>query len=348
MSDLYLVQSGARANSRDLNQLTRTLNGQNDAPFTSYQPLAAPGAPTPVVSSASGVLNGAYAYLVVWLTGNVDGLGTIHWSGNHTAAGTQSAVVNPADNAVDLSAIAIGPAGVVARALYRTKAGGSTFYYLDTIDDNVTTDYTDNTADSGLGTATAPTTNTTGSPPQIPVYDAVPGYTAPVGSLAFVNSGGLLLLYQSTGTGWEVSAPPIPNASTTAPGIVELAQNPVSGTPIGVVRVADAEEVTITTAAAWTTIASYTPSVDGFFNVDCHFRLTASSDVEWQATYAGSQGAATTVILNNTSYTYTSGADNDYDVIPVSLRAVTDTAILIQCQASVASAVVASANIVGR
>lgn len=229
MSDLYLVQPGASANSRDLNQLTRTLDGQNDTPFTSYQPLAAPGALTPTVSSASGVLNGAYAYLVVWLTGNVDGLGTIHYSGNQTAAGTASAVVNPADKEVDLSAIAIGPAGVVARELYRTKAGGSTFYYLDTIDDNVTTDYTDNAADSLLGSAIAPTTNTTGSPPELPVYDAVPGYTAPKGSLVFVQGSSTLLLYQSTGSGWEVSAPPIPDATTGTAGLVTVTVDAASG-----------------------------------------------------------------------------------------------------------------------
>lgn len=42
-------------------------------------------------------------------------------------------------------------ASVTARKIYRTKAGGSTFYLLTTISDNTTTSYTDNTADASLG-----------------------------------------------------------------------------------------------------------------------------------------------------------------------------------------------------
>ncbi|MHB1865545.1 MAG: hypothetical protein ACYCPS_05325 [Candidatus Saccharimonadales bacterium] len=139
----------------------------------------------------------------------------------------------------------------------------------------------------------------------------------------------------------------VADATQTAPGIVQIAQNP-GGTPVAPVRVADAEEQTVTTAGAWVTVATFTPTQNGFFNVDAHFRITANTSVEWQVTYAGSQGAMTTPLLSNTAYTFTSGADNDYDVIPVSIRAVTGTAINVQVQASVASAVVASANVMGR
>jgi len=45
-------------------------------------------------------------------------------------------------------------AAVVARKLYRTTAGGSEFLFLDTINDNVTTTYTDTTDDTALGSAT--------------------------------------------------------------------------------------------------------------------------------------------------------------------------------------------------
>lgn len=46
---------------------------------------------------------------------------------------------------------------VVKRNIYRTVASGSTFLFLDSINDNVTTTYTDTTSDTSLGTATPPT-----------------------------------------------------------------------------------------------------------------------------------------------------------------------------------------------
>lgn len=62
-------------------------------------------------------------------------------------------------NQVSLTAIPIGPSAVTARKIYRTTAGGSQLKLLATIADNVTTTYTDSTADGALG-ANVPTTNT--------------------------------------------------------------------------------------------------------------------------------------------------------------------------------------------
>src|SRR4030067_841319 len=39
---------------------------------------------------------------------------------------------------------------VVARKIYRTEVGGSTYYFLHKIEDNTTTIYTDNIADADL------------------------------------------------------------------------------------------------------------------------------------------------------------------------------------------------------
>jgi hypothetical protein len=61
---------------------------------------------------------------------------------------------------VSLSSIAAGPSGTIARKIYRTKNGGTSYFYLDSLDDNVTTTYTDNKTDDQLG-ALLPTTNTT-------------------------------------------------------------------------------------------------------------------------------------------------------------------------------------------
>lgn len=57
-----------------------------------------------------------------------------------------------ADGQVSLTGVTAGPAGTTARKIYRSKAGVPGVYYLlTTLADNVTTIYTDNTADAGLG-----------------------------------------------------------------------------------------------------------------------------------------------------------------------------------------------------
>jgi uncharacterized phiE125 gp8 family phage protein len=111
--------------------------------------LASPVAP-------GNVDNGAHRYLATFVT--ADG---------ETQSGTASAVLTVADKTVNgqvaLTAIPLGGAQVTARKLYRTLAGGSTYYLLATIANNTATTYTDNIADASLG-AEAPSTNTTLDP----------------------------------------------------------------------------------------------------------------------------------------------------------------------------------------
>ncbi len=183
---------GAGIAASQLNQLLNALTQARDIGQGAglYQPIADPGAPTAAINTASGNLTGAYSYLVVYRTGGVNNAGTIlYYSGNTTAAGAVSNVVNPSAEQVNLSSIPTGPTGVIARDLYRTKAGGSTYYYLDTLQDNVSTDYTDNTADSGLGNTTAPAVNTTGTPWGLPVYPGLPGFGGFAGAIAGMLSG---------------------------------------------------------------------------------------------------------------------------------------------------------------
>lgn len=118
-----------------------------------------PSAPTVALATtpiAGNVDNGAHRYLVVFLTS--DGM---------TDAGTATAAVTVADKTVNgqvaLTAIPLGGSMTTSRKLYRTLAGGSTYYLLATIANNTATTYTDNIADSSLG-AQAPTINTTGDP----------------------------------------------------------------------------------------------------------------------------------------------------------------------------------------
>jgi hypothetical protein len=67
--------------------------------------------------------------------------------------------VGSAGERVELSAIPIGTAPTATRKIWRTKNGGSDFFFLDQIPDNVTTTYSDNRTDDELGSL-APTIST--------------------------------------------------------------------------------------------------------------------------------------------------------------------------------------------
>ena len=118
-----------------------------------FDQVATPTAPTVAVNATAGNLNGAYYYRVSYVTA----LG-------ETETGSVSAVVNPASQQVNLSAIPTSSdTSVTARKIYRTTAGGSILLMklVTTINDNTTTTYTDNIADGSLGVS-EPRVNTTG------------------------------------------------------------------------------------------------------------------------------------------------------------------------------------------
>jgi len=195
--------SGVGARASQLNQILNALTqGQDIGPGAGlYQPIANPGAPSASVGG-SGVLTGAHSYVVVWITGGMDAAGGYFPSGNTTAAGTASNTVTPSEQEVDLTAIPLGPTGVIGRAIYRTQAGGSTYYFLDTLKDNTTTTYTDNTPDSDLGAA-APTVNTTGTPWSVPVYPAYPGFNGTTGAVAGLSVGSTTAPLWWDGDHWQ-------------------------------------------------------------------------------------------------------------------------------------------------
>jgi hypothetical protein len=66
-----------------------------------------------------------------------------------------------ANDIVTVSNIPLGPAGTIARGVYRTRVGGATFFLDGYVNDNTTTTYVSLKPDGAL-TAQAPTTNTTG------------------------------------------------------------------------------------------------------------------------------------------------------------------------------------------
>lgn len=103
-------------------------------------------------AGAGNVDDGTHSYKVTFV--NAQG---------ETEGGSTSNVVTVTDKSTDgkvaLTSIPTGPASVTQRKIYRTIAGDTGSHKLvATIADNVTTTYTDNTADAGLG-ANVPTTS---------------------------------------------------------------------------------------------------------------------------------------------------------------------------------------------
>lgn len=116
-----------------------------------------PGACTAALAGAPGNIdNGAHRYKIQFVTDD----GKTEW-------GDYSNTITVTDNSVDgqisLTNIPVSSdPRVTERRISRTKVGSlSTYYVLATIADNVTTTYTDNTADAGLGANEASTQDNT-------------------------------------------------------------------------------------------------------------------------------------------------------------------------------------------
>lgn len=105
-------------------------------------------APT-LATGAAGNLTGNYYYRVSFVR-----------SGSESNVGIASSVVAPSADKVELTDIELGGTGCTQRKLYRTKAGGTVYYELHTINDNTTTIYTDDDVDDLLSWKVAPTNNT--------------------------------------------------------------------------------------------------------------------------------------------------------------------------------------------
>ncbi|MFX4302965.1 hypothetical protein ACOJUR_12035 [Alicyclobacillus tolerans] len=161
---LYDVSGGTTGSPTDLDQLVDALSGNNDiGTWKTFVQLSPPSAPTVTVNTASGNLTGNYQYALAWETGywqGPTGSGTLHIQGN-TGGGQPSATISPNAQQATID-IPEAPTGVVNVLIYRTKAGGSEFFYLTTVQANTVTSYNDNIPDTDLGSA-MPTTNTTGT-----------------------------------------------------------------------------------------------------------------------------------------------------------------------------------------
>lgn len=116
-------------------------------------PIAPASAPSCALAGAGAgnVDNGTHSYKVSFVDGN-------SIEGPVSAASSTVNVVDKTTNGkVSVTSIPTGPTGTTARKLYRSSAGNvAPWKLVTTIADDVTTSYTDNTADASLG-ASAPT-----------------------------------------------------------------------------------------------------------------------------------------------------------------------------------------------
>lgn len=124
----------------EINQLT------SDGVVLQAGPASSPGAPPAgmaVVAGAAGLPNGAYKYVITFVTD----------AGETLASPEVSVTLTSAQGSI--SAIPVGPAnsGVTKRKIYRTAAAGASGSekLVTTINDNTTTTFTDNLADGSLG-----------------------------------------------------------------------------------------------------------------------------------------------------------------------------------------------------
>jgi hypothetical protein len=109
------------------------------------------------------------------------------------------------DGQVSLTSISTGPSDVTSRKIYRTLAGGSVYWLLTTISDNVTTTFTDNIADATISGGTAIPTDNTATTGSTSTDLGVEGLDVP-GALnaALVGAGTFTAQLAGSGSGVDV------------------------------------------------------------------------------------------------------------------------------------------------
>lgn len=214
---LWTVSGKTTGSPSDLDQVVDAMTGNNDVDFTAFVQLSPPSAPTVSVVSTAGNLTGDYQYALAFQTGYWQGpvgIGTLH-PGRNTGGGAASVTISPNGQQASVD-IPEAPTGVVNVLVYRTKANGSIFYYLTSVQSNTSMSIPDNTPDSELG-AEMPSENTTGG--------------------KFIGDGSQLTdLPASQLQGGPIPASVLPPADTTTLGTMLASANPEEGdNPIGVV-----------------------------------------------------------------------------------------------------------------
>ncbi len=279
---------GNTAYASDVNQLILALNGGDSrlggdiGTLTTIGQQLAPAAPSLSVVSTAGNLNGTYYYSVVLATGWLADDGTFHITG--FAPGATSASVAPANQQVQVSQIALGGLGTVARILYRTAAGGSAYEYCAWIADNSTTVYTDNLADASLGTGMPAVVGT-------PIPSALPTSNSTGTSLTFGPVNNPITINVPTNSFSEILFPA--NASATDTNQVFWSRN----NSLGVAFRVNSGGVNLLNAYSNGTVSTKNNTLeDGSGNMTATGTLSASEFVATGTGYAfiaNPQGTAT-------------------------------------------------------
>jgi uncharacterized phage protein gp47/JayE len=160
-------------------------------------------APNDVVNVAGGNLNGTYRYIYTFVDAN----------GFESYISPTSDGAAPVNQQIDLTAIAVGPAGTTARKIYRDKAASGTFRLVTTINDNVTTTFTDNVTDATVnGNPLAPTS----ALPAPGTYEYRVTFLTPEGeTLPGITSAAVATISTATFTVMALTALPIGGPDTT-------------------------------------------------------------------------------------------------------------------------------------
>lgn len=126
--------------------------------FADQIEVFAPSTSPAAAAGSGGNVNGTVKYLVTFITAY--GETTAGPSVSVTVATQQVTVSSlPIGPTITIETVSGLPSIITGRNIYRTKQAGSTFFLLTTINDNVTTIYNDNTADTFLPTTTPPTSS---------------------------------------------------------------------------------------------------------------------------------------------------------------------------------------------
>jgi hypothetical protein len=169
--------------------------------YGSYFPPPTTGM-TASAAAGAGLGIGVYHYAVTLLS----------QGGESTASPLAAVTTSSGNQQVNLSAIPLGPTStatpgiatnsVIGRNLYRSTVGGATLYLLATLQDNVTTSFSDTAADSALsGKPSPPTVNTSGVMLWPPYEREFAEYSNIFDSSAALAAGGNMGAQGSIGSG---------------------------------------------------------------------------------------------------------------------------------------------------
>jgi hypothetical protein len=167
-------------------------------------------------------------------------------------------IPNPQVRRTSLSGIAVGPAAVTARRVYRTQVGGSQLKLVVNLGDNATTSYLDAAADAALG-ANAPTSGDTSGltqpTGQVPVgaTSMIVASTGPFGPSGYARAANQIIRYTGVsgnslvgipalGDGAVLSAIPYNSPVVVAPQITGI---PASGAGSIVLTIAPGDNVNL-------------------------------------------------------------------------------------------------------